>query len=333
MSNQDVIPKAQRVMKIEQTQKKDGTARHSLESYIETSHSPQQAVQQDQAEGLRRLRIQKKAPSGMKGITRVISFTSGKGGVGKTQTIVNTAIALARMGKSVLLLDADLGLANVNVLLGITPKYTLQDVFSGVKSLRDILITGPEGISIIPAASGVESICELNAHQKLMLLQGIEDVAHSYDYLLIDTRAGISSDVMYFNTASSEIICVINNEPTSLTDAYASIKVLSTNYGEKRVLVVANNVSDDREGMKAFTRLSQAVEKFLRIEVTYLGCIPRDGAVTQAIQHQQPVLELFPTSPASRAIGRIASRIDEEFLQYRVKGGMQFFFEQILAVG
>ena len=167
----------------------------------------------------------------------------------------------------------------------------------------------------------------------MMLLQGIEEVAHAYDYLLIDTRAGISADVMYFNTASSEIVCVINNEPTSLTDAYATIKVLSTNYGEKRVLVVANNVSDEREGVKAFTRLSQAVEKFLHIEVTYLGCIPRDGAVTQAIQNQQPVLELFPTSPASRAITKIAARIDEEFLQYRVKGGMQFFFEQILAVG
>lgn len=310
-------------MILERPLKKDGTDTALEESY-----------KQDQAETLRRAaRDRKKKMGSMKGITRVISFTSGKGGVGKTHTIVNTSIALARKGKTVLLFDADLGLANVNVLLGIQPKYTLQDVFLGRKSLREILINGPEGISIIPAASGVESICDLNPEQKLMLLQGLEEVAHSYDYLLIDTRAGISSDVMYFNTASTEIVCIINNEPTSLTDAYATIKVLSTQYGEKRVLVVSNNVADEIEGRKAFTRLAQAVEKFLHIEVTYLGCVPQDGAVTQAIQSQRPVLEIFPTSPASRALEKLSARIDEEFLEYRVKGGMQFFFEQILSVG
>ena len=320
-------------MNLKQPEKKGGTALLANESYKGGQHENSLEIRADQAESLRRTIRPTKRTSSMKGITRVISFTSGKGGVGKTQTTVNTAIALARKGKSVLLLDADLGLANVNVLLGIQPKYTLQDVFSGKKSLRDILITGPEGISIIPGASGVESICNLDMHQKLSLMQGIEEVAHSYDYLLIDTRAGISADVMYFNTASTEIICVITNEPTSLTDAYAVIKVLSKNYGEKRVLVVSNNVADDREGIRAFTRLSQAVEKFLHIEVTYLGCVPRDGAVTQAVQSQKPVLELFPTSSASRAIEKVATRIDEDFLQYRVKGGMQFFFEQILAAG
>lgn len=269
----------------------------------------------------------------MKGITRVISFTSGKGGVGKTQTVVNTAIALARLGKSVLILDADLGLANVNVLLGLHPRHTLYDVFCGKKSLREIILTGPEGISIIPAASGVESICDLNAEQKLMLLSGIEEIAHSYDYLLLDTRAGISGDVMYFNTASSEIVCVINNEPTSLTDAYAVIKVLATNYGEKKISVIANNVNDDRDGQQAFTRLAGAVNRFLHVELKYLGSIPRDGAVTQAVRSQKPVLELFPSTNASRAIERIGKRLDEEFLEHRVKGGMQFFFEQILSVG
>jgi flagellar biosynthesis protein FlhG len=286
---------------------------------------------QDQAKSLRM--AAKNRRSAMSGITRVISFTSGKGGVGKTHTIVNTAIALAKRGKSVLLLDADLGLANVNVLLGLQPKYTLHDVFQGKKSLRDILITGPEGISIIPAASGVESICELNAPQKLSLMQGIEDVAHSFDYLLIDTRAGIGSDVMFFNTASSEIICVINNEPTSLTDAYATIKVLATQYGEKKVSVVANKVIDESDGLKAFNRLSRVVTKFLQTELKYLGHIPADQAVIQSIQSQKSVQDLFPTSTVTKAFNKLAQRVDEEFLENRVKGGMQFFFEQILSVG
>lgn len=288
-----------------------------------------QPLKQDQAATLRKTRMK----GSMKGITRVISFTSGKGGVGKSQTVVNTAISLARLGKTVLILDADLGLANINVLLGLHPRHTLHDVFCGKKTLRDIIISGPEGISIIPAASGVESICDLNGEQKLMLLSGIEEIAHSYDYLLIDTRAGISSDVMYFNSASSEVICVINNEPTSLTDAYAVIKVLATNYGEKSISVIANNVADEREGRQAFARLSGAVHRFLHVELKLLGSIPRDGAVTQAVQSQKPVMELFPMAEASRAIDRIGKRLDEEFLEYRVKGGMQFFFEQILSVG
>lgn len=284
----------------------------------------------DQAETLRANRSVMKA---QKGITRVISFTSGKGGVGKTHTVTNMAVALARLGKSTLILDADLGLANVNVVFGLQPQYTLHDVFSGRKSLSDIIVTGPEGISIIPAASGIESICNLDDQQKMSLMAGIEQVAYQYDYLLIDTRAGISSDVMYFNSASAEIICVINNEPTSLTDAYAVIKVLATNYGEKSVSIISNNVSDEQEGLAAYRRLSRAVEKFLHVELKYLGCVPRDGAVTSAIQAQRSVLEIFPTSKASRSIERIARAVDEEFLEHRVKGGMQFFFEQILSVG
>lgn len=296
------------------------------------SYKKNQSIARDQAATLRAHKVKVGMSNKMQGITRVISFTSGKGGVGKSQTVVNTAIALARLGKTVLLLDADLGLANVNVLLGIQPKFTLHDVFCGRKSLRDIIINGPEGISIIPAASGVESICDLNAQQKMSLMNGIEEVAHAYDYLLIDTRAGISADVMYFNSASSEIVCVINNEPTSLTDAYAVIKVLATHYGERTISVVSNNVLDEKDGLHAYQRLSNAVARFLSVELKYLGCIPKDGAVTQAVQNQRPVLELFPSAPASMAIERIGRKLDEEFLEYRVKGGMQFFFEQILAV-
>ncbi|MCB0318341.1 MAG: MinD/ParA family protein [Bdellovibrionales bacterium] len=263
-------------------------------------------------------------------ITRVISFTSGKGGVGKTNCLVNTAIALAREGKSVLVLDADLGLANVDVLLGISPQYTINDVLNGTKTLQEIMLDGPEGISVIPAASGIESICNLSTSQRMFLLDAIEEVAYKYDYLLIDTQAGIGADVMFFNNASSEIVCVINEEPTSLTDAYALIKVLSRDYGEKNISVLANNVPNEESGLRAFKRLQSAVERFLHINLKYIGFVPRDKAVLSALSDQRAVLELYPSSPAGIAFSRVARQLDSDFINLRVKGGIQFFFRSLL---
>lgn len=267
-----------------------------------------------------------------KGITRVISITSGKGGVGKTTTVVNLAISLARLGKSVLVLDADLGLANVDVMLGIRPKYTLQDLFEGKKSLAEIIISGPEGISIIPAASGVESICTLDTAQRMILMQSVEEVAAHYDYLLVDTQAGIGSEVMYFNCASAEIICVVNSEPTSLTDAYALIKVMSQNYGEKAVSILVNEAEDAQRAETTFRKLSKAVERFLHIELRYIGFVPMDSAAREAVLNQKALAEIFPSSPASLAITAIAKKVDSQFLDFRVKGGMQFFFKQLLEI-
>lgn len=271
-----------------------------------------------------------KRRSAVKDITRVISFTSGKGGVGKTNTVVNTAMALGRQGRRVLMLDADLGLANIDILLGISPKYNLQDVLNGDRSIDEIIVDGPMGISIIPAASGIESICDLSTSQKMLLMQEIESIALDYDYLLIDTRAGISSDVMYFNAASSEVVVVINAEPTSLTDAYAVIKVLSTNYGEKHFSVVSNDVSGEREGRWAFDQLQSAVGRFLRVNLQYMGSIPTDAAVSQAIRQRRAVLELYPSSAAGVAYGMLAKKLEDESWSPKAKGGMQFFFRQIM---
>lgn len=264
------------------------------------------------------------------GVTRVVSFTSGKGGVGKTHTVTNLAISLASQGLSVLVLDADLGLANVDVLLGLKPKGTLHDVLKGSCSLDDILIEGPGGISIIPAASGIEEIQSLRAEEKMLLLEEIERVAHRFDYLLIDTPAGISSDVMYFNSAAAEVVCVITGEPTSLTDAYALIKILSSSYGERDVSIVVNNVASEDEAHVAFKKLARAVERFLQVDVRYLGWIPSDSTVRECIMQQRPISAEFPSSKAAMALSGLAKRIEIERPTQRVKGGMQFFFRQLL---
>ncbi len=266
----------------------------------------------------------------MNHLTRVISFTSGKGGVGKTNLVVNLGVALAEKGHTVLLLDADLGLANVDVLLGIQPKYTLHEVLSGEKSLTEVMVDGPAGVSIIPAASGVEVLRGLSSEQRLLLLEAVENIAYSFDYLLIDTGAGIGGDVMYFNSAATEIVCCITNEPTSLTDAYALIKVLSKNYCEKSLAIVVNEVNSEREARETFSRLARSVARFLQVELRYLGWVPVDPAVPAAVREQRALVQIFPSSLAARAMTHLADGIDGEFWKFRVKGGMQFFFKQLL---
>lgn len=263
-------------------------------------------------------------------VTRVVSFTSGKGGVGKTHTVVNTAITLASQGFSVLVFDADLGLANVDVILNIQPKGTLHNVLKGECSLDDILIDAPGGITIIPAASGIEEIQGLKASEKMLLMNEIERIAHRFDFLLIDTPAGIGSDVMYFNSAAAEIVCVITGEPTSLTDSYALIKVLSAGYGEKTVSVVVNNVATESDAKAAFNTLSNAVTKFLQVDTRYVGWIPSDETVRQCIMERRPIAAEFPSSRAARGIADVARKLGENSRQNRVKGGMQFFFRQLL---
>lgn len=266
----------------------------------------------------------------MNHLTRVISFTSGKGGVGKTNLVVNLGVALAEKGHSVLLLDADLGLANIDVLLGIQPKHTLHEVLGGKKGLTEVMISGPAGISVIPAASGVEVLRGLTAQQRLLLLEAVENLAYSFDYMLIDTGAGIGEDVMYFNSAATEIVCCITNEPTSLTDAYALIKVLSGSYREKSLAIVVNEVSSEQEARQTYARLARSVARFLQIELRYLGWVPSDPAVPEAVREQRALVQLYPSSIAARAMTHLAEAIDGEFWKFRIKGGMQFFFKQLL---
>jgi flagellar biosynthesis protein FlhG len=263
-------------------------------------------------------------------VTRVISFTSGKGGVGKTHTVVNTGIALASQGFSVLILDADLGLANVDVVAGVSPKGTLHDVLKGRCALDDILVEGPGGIVIIPAASGVEEIQALQASEKMLLMSEVERIAHQFDFLLIDTPAGIGSDVMYFNSAAGEVVCVITGEPTSLTDSYALIKVLSSSYGEKSFWVVVNDVASEADASVAYNTLANAVQKFLHVETRLLGWIGSDDEVRQSIMNRKPIAYVRPSSRAARGLSAVAQEIAANRPNVRIKGGMQFFFRQLL---
>jgi flagellar biosynthesis protein FlhG len=275
------------------------------------------------SESVGRIQCRKQKPS-----TRVICFASGKGGVGKTHTVVNFAVALAERGKSVLVLDADLSLANVDVMLGIPVQYTLRHVLDGRKTLEEIVVTGPAGIAILPAASGIESLTELSAAQHLGLMQGIEEIAGQYDYLLIDTAAGIGRSVLFFSSAANEVICIANDEPTALTDVYALVKVLSRQYGEKKFRILMNDVREEKRAQSAFQRLERAAERHLKVKLEYLGCVPTDQEVRAAVLRQKTVVREYPSSESARAFQRLVAGIDGEAYQRNVKGGVQFFFEQ-----
>lgn len=261
---------------------------------------------------------------------RVLSVTSGKGGVGKSHLVVNLAYALQSLGARVMLLDADLGLANVDVLLGLTPRFTIQHVLEGQKTLNDILITGPAGMLILPASSGVQEMAELRDSQRLQLLTALETLEQDIDFLLIDTGAGIAANVMYFNVAAQDIVVVVTPEPTSITDAYALMKVLYTKYDEKHFKVIMNAVANAAEAKEAFRRLNLVTERFLNISIDYLGCIPHDPSFSQAVRQQKALMEVYPSSAAAQAFRALAQHVLATPDTASPKGGIQFFWQRLL---
>ncbi len=261
---------------------------------------------------------------------RVLSFTSGKGGVGKTHIVVNLAYALQRLGARVMILDADLGLANVDVLLGLTPRYNIQHVLEGQKALTDILLQGPAGLTILPAGSGVHDVAHLTEAQRFHLLDEFDDLQHDFDFLLVDTGAGISANVIYFNIAAQDIVIVVTPEPTSLTDAYALVKVLATQYAEKHFKVIMNSVAHATEAKESFRRLSLVTEQFLNISLDYLGFIPHDAAFSRAVRQQQALLELYPTSLAACCFHDLAEHMLDIPGNSHPKGNIQFFWRRLL---
>lgn len=262
--------------------------------------------------------------------THVITVTSGKGGVGKTNVVANLAVALSRAGKEVLVLDADLGLGNVDVLLGLVPRYTLEHVLAGSHHLSDIVISGPAGIQVLPASSGLPQLTSLSDAQQLLLQSELEEVAKTVDVLLIDTGAGISPNVTYFASAAQETVVVISPEPTSLTDAYALIKVLCRQHRERRFKVLVNMVKSQRDATQTFRKLDAAADRFLHINLEYMGYIPLDDYLPMAVLQQKAVTECFPHSPSSRAFVQLAGQIAEWPVPQLPKSTVQFLWRQLI---
>ncbi|ABL01039.1 MinD/ParA family protein [Pelobacter propionicus] len=261
---------------------------------------------------------------------RVISVTSGKGGVGKSNVVSNLAIALSTQGKKVLILDADLGLGNLDVLLGLSPPYNLNDVLNGEKSISEIIVDGPAGIKIIPAGSGVQEFTSLGQHEKLKLLDELDMLEEKFDIMIVDTEAGISENVTYFSVAAQEIIVVVTPEPTSITDVYALIKLLATRYSEHHFKVLVNMAKDSEDALEVFRKLANVAGRFLDISLDYLGCVIKDEKVVEAVKRQKAVSELFPDSEAAACFTTLAKRVIESTRHKRLKGNIQFFFRRFL---
>jgi len=263
---------------------------------------------------------------------RVITVTSGKGGVGKSNIVVNLGMAFARMGQKVLLIDADLGLANLDILLGLSPRFTIHDLLSLRRTLSEVLLEGPEGIKILPASSGIPELADLDKHQKMFLLNELDEYSENIDVVLIDTGAGISRNVLFFNIAAMERIVVANNEPTSTTDAYALIKILASKHGENHYKLLVNGLSKPQEGEMVYRTMLRVTERFLGkgISLEYLGVIPYDEAIPRAVLKQQPALSLFPRAKVSQCFTSLAKRLWDSSAPTEMGSNIKFFWRRLL---
>lgn len=256
---------------------------------------------------------------------RVLAITSGKGGVGKTHISANLAYSLAKLGQRTLVFDADMGLANIDIILGLAPEYNLHHVLEGQKTLQEILVQGPADISILPGSSGIQELADLSRGQKLALLDELGGLDERFDFMIIDTAAGITGNVMYFNMAAKEIIVVVSPEPTSLTDAYALIKLLYQKHAEKRIMLLVNMARNFQEAREVYLKVSRATEHFLDLTIEYLGHIVDDETVAEAVRQQKVHAELHPRARASQCIQNIARKLCREPAGRYNIGSMKFF--------
>ncbi len=277
----------------------------------------------DQAIGLREMMQKQKRP------LRVIGVASGKGGVGKSNISANLAVLAARQGMRVLIIDADLGLANVEVLYGLKPQYHLGHVLEWSMPIQDVLATGPEGVKVLSAGSGVQSLTRLDDAQKLKLVTALEQLEDSVDLVLVDTGAGIGDNVVFFIGATQEALLVVNPEPTCLTDAYAIVKVLSLQAGVRFFNVIVNCSPNEVQARDIFQKLSNVAARFLDVKLRYLGWVPRDENVHRAVMAQRPIVESFPNSPASRALAQTAHALFSEPPPFNLDGGMKLLWSRL----
>lgn len=261
---------------------------------------------------------------------RVIAVTAGKGGVGKTNVSANLSIALAKTNHNVLLLDADLSLANVDVLLGLQADKNIEHVIRGECQLKDIVMTGPQNIKVVPGASGASILTHLSHIDLAGFIHAFDEIYENFDTMIVDTPSGISENVASFLRASQDIIVVVCNEPTSITDAYALMKVMSQEYGIRNFHLLANMVHTLSEGRELYNRLSQVTNDYLDVSLDYMGAIPFDEHLRRAVKQQRSVYELFPNCEAANAFSNVAKHIDDWPCSHTVANSSPFFMEKLL---
>lgn len=284
----------------------------------------------DQAESLRRLANGESNYLDGKKKAKIITITSGKGGVGKSNFVVNLAISLQKQGQKVLIFDADIGMGNDDVLMGIYPKYNVLDLMQGGMSIEDVLVTGPEGIKLLPGGSGLNNIEDLQQHEREQFLKKIESI-EGFDYIFIDTGAGISRSVLAFIACCDKLLIVTTPEPTSLTDAYSLLKAVKHFKINKETSIVVNRTFEKSEGEQTFIKFNRAVEKFLKVKTNYLGCISDDRKLVMAVREQSPVVIAYPNSDAAKCIREISKKIMNS--QTEKKGsGVEGLFKRLFNI-
>ena len=276
----------------------------------------------DQAAGLRRMA----QPNPVK----VIAVTSGKGGVGKTNVSVNLAVAMSDAGRRVMLLDADLGLANVDVLLGLQPECNLSHVINGERTLEEIILNGPSGVMVVPAASGVKRLAELSTMENAGLIRAFSELNHDVDTLIIDTAAGINESVTSFSRAAQGVLVVVCDEPASITDAYALIKVLSLDYDTQHFRVLANQVQSAQEGRDLFNKISRVTDRYLDVTLEFIGVVPHDDYLRKAVRKQRAVVQAYPRSRSALAFKNLAQKTDRWPVPCAAGGHLEFFIERLI---
>lgn len=266
----------------------------------------------DQAQGLREL-VKKSKEFGTVAhparLARIISVASGKGGVGKTNLVVNLGIALAKRGSRVLIIDADLGLANVDIVLGLTSRYNLYHVIKGEKKIHEIIVDGPEGIKVVAGGAGIQELANLSSSQRVQFIASLSELDSYADIILIDTSAGISQNVLGFVLASDETIIVTTPEPTAIRDAYGIIKAIALGNKDAKIRLVVNMASSPEEAEDVASRIETVARQFLDISVDKLGFILRDHLVSEAVIRQKPFMVIYPNSKAARCVESVADRL------------------------
>ena len=271
--------------------------------------------------------------------TRVIVIASGKGGVGKSTLAINLSLHLCKMGYKVALMDADLGMANIDIMLGLIPEYNLYDIIRSKKTIQDIIINGPHGLNIIPGGSGIQELADLQERELKHIIYEMGKLDGDFDFLIVDTGAGISSNVLNFLLAGDEVIIVTTSEPTSLTDAYGTVKSVHRSGFKGRIFLVVNRVSREAEGLAVAHKFQLVAKRFLQLDIEVLGHIVQDSQVNRGIMDQQPLIQAFPGSLAAKNIVNIAQKLIEDDQQQeearekgKSKGGIRAFFKKFVSL-